>query len=290
MIEKKEAIEFTKMQGAGNDYIYIDCLENTPSDLSTLSKEISDRHFGIGSDGLVAIMASDVADFRMRMFNADGSEAQMCGNASRCIGKYVFEKGLTDKSDLTLETLSGIKKLHLTVENGEVREVTVDMGTPELIPANIPAISEDEKGMISEDEIIGGVLFRITAVSMGNPHAVIFSNTLTDRLVHGYGPQIETSPLFPERTNVEFVNVTDRHTLEMRVWERGSGETMACGTGACAAVVAAALNDVADREATVKLLGGELRVRWDEKGNHVYLTGGCEFICDGVYYRQGFHK
>lgn len=272
------------MEGAGNDYIYIDCLQEVPADLPELARQISNRHFGVGSDGLVVILPGSEGDFRMRMFNSDGSEGKMCGNASRCIAKYVYERGLTEKTEILLETLSGLKRLLLNIDSGEVRDVTVDMGIPELTPALIPVKSRNSDEMVLSEETVGGVTFRITAVSMGNPHAVIFSDILNDHLVLGYGPMLEVSPIFPERANIEFVNVIDRETIEMRVWERGSGETLACGTGACASVVACILCGKTGRNVTVKLRGGELKVFWNEKDNHVYLTGGAEFICDGTYY------
>lgn len=283
-MESMKTIPFTKMHGAGNDYVYIDALNEVPDNLPLLSQEISDRHFGVGSDGLVAILHSDVADFRMRMFNADGSEAEMCGNATRCIGKYVYEKHLTDKTDLTLETLSGIRQLHLTIEDCRVVSVTVDMGAPELRPSMIPVKSDSEESKISEKEIINGIEYKITAVGMGNPHAVVFVPALFDRLVLEEGPKMEVAEIFPNKSNIEFIKVIDRDHIEMRVWERGSGETMACGTGACAAVVASVLNGFTDRNVRVSLPGGELRIRWDEGNNHVYLSGPAEFVCDGVYY------
>lgn len=272
------------MHGAGNDYVYINGLIEVYENLPLLARRISDRHFGIGSDGLVVILPSDKADFRMRMFNADGSEAEMCGNASRCIGRYLVEKGLTDKSEITLETGGGIRTLFITSEAGEVKEVKVDMGIPELRPERIPVASSSEESKISETEIINGISYDITAVGMGNPHAVIFVESLFDRLVLGEGPKLETAAIFPNKANIEFVKLRDRHNLDMRVWERGSGETLACGTGACAAVVAGVLNGLTDRNVTVHLPGGELKVDWDEKNNHVYLGGDTETVADGVYY------
>ncbi|MDE5790572.1 MAG: diaminopimelate epimerase [Muribaculaceae bacterium] len=274
------------MHGAGNDYVYIDALSEVPDNLPLLSRQISDRHFGIGSDGLVLILPSDKADFRMRMFNADGSEAEMCGNASRCIGKYVYDKHLTDKTDITLETLAGIRHLHLEVCDGKVAEVTVDMGTPELSPERIPVKSASKEAKISEKEIINGIEYKITAVGMGNPHAVVFMPALFDRLVLQEGPKMEVAEIFPNKSNIEFIKVIDRSHIEMRVWERGSGETMACGTGACAAVVASVLNGFTGREVYVSLPGGELKITWDEESNHVFLTGPAEFIADGVFYPQ----
>lgn len=273
------------MHGAGNDYIYLDALTEVPDNLPLLSRQISDRHFGIGSDGLVVILPSDKADFRMRMFNADGSEAEMCGNASRCIGKYVFDKRLTDKTEILLETLAGIKLLHLDVKDGYVERVTVDMGTPELVPERIPVISNSKEAKISEKEIINGIEYKITAVGMGNPHAVVFVPALFDRLVLGEGPRMEVAEIFPNRANIEFIRVIDPSHIEMRVWERGSGETLACGTGACASVVAGVLNGLTERKVEVSLPGGHLNIDWDEKTNHVYLSGPAVFVADGVFYR-----
>lgn len=271
------------MHGAGNDYIYIDATREVPEAPEALAQAVSDRHFGVGSDGLVLIMKSDKADFRMRMFNADGSEAEMCGNATRCIGKYVYDKGLTYKTELTLETRAGIKYLTLHVSDGEVESVTVDMGEPILTPADVPAASADPEVKISEKERICGKEYAITAVSMGNPHAVIFVDEVTDRLVLGEGSAIESAPIFPKKTNVEFARIIDRNNIEMRVWERGTGETLACGTGACATAVAAVLNGMTDRDVNLHLLGGSLHIKWDTETGHVLMTGPAAFICDGVY-------
>lgn len=272
------------MHGAGNDYIYIDATEEIPSDLSDLARKMSDVHFGIGSDGLVAIMKSDIADFRMRMFNSDGSEAEMCGNASRCIGKYVYDRGLTGSTDVSLETLAGIKILHLHVADGEVQSVTVDMGAPELSPDLVPVHSSDPDARISEPVTVGGFTYPVTAVSMGNPHAVIFTDCITDRQVLTEGPMLEVASIFPRKANIEFARVIDRETIEMRVWERGTGETLACGTGACATTVAAVLNGLTGRDVEMRLRGGTLRIRWDEKSGHVFMTGPAAFICDGEFY------
>ena len=263
-IARKE-VRFTKMHGAGNDYIYLDATGD----------------FGVGSDGLVAVMTSDIADFRMRMFNSDGSEAEMCGNASRCIAKFVYEKGLTDSETVTLETLAGIKVLHLHVREGVVESVTVDMGAPVLEPASVPVQSLDPKLRLAEEETVDGRTYRITGVSMGNPHGVIFVDEIDDDLVLRQGPLLEEAPIFPAKANIEFAKVLDRSTIEMRVWERGTGETLACGTGACATAVAAALTG---REVDVLLRGGTLHIRWDETDGHVFMTGPAAFICDGVFY------
>ena len=282
-IARKE-VRFTKMHGAGNDYIYLDATGEMPEDLPELSRRMSDPHFGVGSDGLVAVMTSDIADFRMRMFNSDGSEAEMCGNASRCIAKFVYEKGLTDSETVTLETLAGIKVLHLHVREGVVESVTVDMGAPVLEPASVPVQSLDPKLRLAEEETVDGRTHRITGVSMGNPHGVIFVDEIDDDLVLRQGPLLEVAPIFPAKANIEFAKVLDRSTIEMRVWERGSGETLACGTGACATAVAAALNGLTGREVDVRLRGGTLHIRWDEADGHVFMTGPAAFICDGVFY------
>lgn len=279
-------IRFSKMHGAGNDYVYINAIDNVIADPQKLARRISDRHFGVGSDGLVLIMQSGVADFRMRMFNADGSEAEMCGNASRCIGKYVYEKGLTDKTHLSLETKGGVKYLTLHVEDGEVVEVTVDMGVPILAPQRIPVKSANPECKINDSESIGGKEYRITAVSMGNPHAVIFVDEISDQMIFGEGPVLEVADIFPRKANIEFAKVLDRKNIEMRVWERGTGETLACGTGACATAVAAVLNGLADRAVDIHLLGGTLHINWDSNTGHVLMTGPAAFICDGVFYNS----
>lgn len=277
-------IRFTKMHGAGNDYIYIDATQSVPSDPESLAIRMSDRHFGIGSDGLVLILPSDKADFRMRMFNADGSEAEMCGNATRCIGKYVYEKGLTDKTTLTLETKAGIKHLSLHLTDGKVKEVSVDMGQPILTPSQIPVRSDNPDRKIAEREIVNGDEYTITGVSMGNPHAVIFVDNISDEMVLGKGPILETAEIFPRKSNIEFAKVLDCNNIEMRVWERGTGETLACGTGACATAVAAVLCGLSDREVNLHLRGGVLRIHWNPETNHVLMTGPAEFICDGEYF------
>lgn len=272
------------MHGAGNDYIYIDATRSIPADLRLLARQVSDVHFGIGSDGLVAIMRSDVADFRMRMFNSDGSEAEMCGNASRCVGKYVYDRGLTAKTVVTLETLAGIKVLHLDVSGGKVRSVTVDMGEPVVKPALVPVESTNPEVRIAETYTAPGMEHAITGVSMGNPHGVVFTREITDALVLGDGPKLETAPIFPKKANIEFARVLSPTAIEMRVWERGTGETFACGTGACATAVAAVLNGLTGREVDMHLRGGTLHIRWDEDTNHVFMTGPATFVCDGVFY------
>lgn len=276
-------LRFSKMHGAGNDYIYVDATVSEPEDPERLAIAVSDRHFGVGSDGLVLILPSKIADFRMRMFNSDGSEAEMCGNATRCIGKYVYEKDLTDKTTLTLETKGGVKHLTLHVIDGEVDEVTVDMGEPILSPSLIPVRSDNPEVKISENERIGDKEYVISAVSMGNPHAVIFTDEITDDMVLQEGPLLEVADIFPRKSNIEFARVIDRENIEMRVWERGTGETLACGTGACATAVAAVLNNLTDRRVNLHLRGGILRIHWDPTSNHVMMTGPARFICDGVF-------
>lgn len=274
-------MRFTKMQGIGNDYIYVNCFKENVPDPESVSIKVSDRHFGIGGDGLVLIMPSDKADFRMRMFNADGSEGMMCGNASRCIGKYVYDKGLTDKTDITLETKSGIKKLHLNPENGKVKTVEVDMGEAILKPRDIP-MNADGDSFVNKPVAVDGKEQNITAVSMGNPHAVIFTVSIDKLDLEKIGPSYENHPLFPERVNTEFCEVIDSRTLKMRVWERGSGETWACGTGACATAVAAVLNGFCERdeEITLKLRGGDLKITY-RSDNHVIMCGEAETVFDG---------
>ena len=275
-------MEFTKMHGLGNDYIYFNCTKQPVQNPEKLSVLLSDRHKGVGGDGIVLILNSEVADFKMRMFNADGSEGKMCGNATRCIGKYVYERGLTAKTDLTLETLSGIKKLHLCVQKGKVQSVTVDMGQAVLTPRDIPVRSEGES-FIHQKITAAGQNWYATCVSMGNPHAVIFCEDVLNLPLEKIGPEFENHPLFPERINTEFVKQLNKTTLQMRVFERGSGETMACGTGACAVVVAAVLNGLCqkDEEITVQLLGGDLKIKWSSNGT-VYMTGTADFVFDGT--------
>lgn len=275
-------MKITKMQGLGNDYIYIHCAEDQIPDPAALARRISDRHFGVGSDGLVLILPCDQADFRMRMFNADGSESEMCGNASRCIGKYIHDRGLSDKEEIRLMTGAGIRILKLNVKDGKTQSVRVDMGEPELEASRIPVLMPDGR-VIDAPAEVKGQTFRMTCVSMGNPHAVIFVEDADSFDVHGYGAALEVHPLFPRKTNVEFATVKDRQHLRMRVWERGSGETMACGTGACATLVAAVLNGLCERKAVLELNGGLLTVEWDPETNHVYQEGPAEFVFDAEY-------
>lgn len=273
-------MKFTKMQGIGNDYVYVNCFAEQLQSPSEIAKFVSDRHFGIGSDGLILICPSEVADVRMVMYNADGSEAQMCGNGIRCVGKYAHDRGITDKTTITVETAAGIKTLKLTVEDGETKSVQVDMGVPVLEPQQIPVRAE-EMCFVNIPVEVNGKRVHMTAVSMGNPHAVVFVDRTADLELERIGPSYENHPLFPERTNTEFVEVLDRKTLKMRVWERGAGETLACGTGACASLVAGVLCGKCERSATVKLLGGDLQISWDEESGHVFMTGPAEFVFDG---------
>lgn len=276
-------MRFVKMQGAGNDYVYVNGFCETISNPEDLARKVSDRHFGIGSDGLVLILPSETCDFRMRMFNADGSEAEMCGNASRCVGKYVYDNKMTEKREITLETKAGVRRLELIIKERKVDKVRVDMGTPEWSPNRIPVL-KNGKEIINEPISVCGNSFRISCVSMGNPHTVLFLDSFEKKNLHSIGYMIENHTLFPERTNVEFVVIDDRANLSMRVWKRGVGETYACGTGACASLVTAVKNELADRKATLHLLGGDLEIEWSEKNEHVYMTGSAVTVFDGEYY------
>ncbi len=273
-------MKFTKMHGLGNDYVYVNGFEETIDNPKEVAIKISDRHFGIGSDGLVLILPSDRSDFRMRMFNADGSEAEMCGNAIRCVGKFVYDNGLTTKEVVSIETLAGEKILDLTVEEGQVTYAKVDMGEPILDPKDIPVNSELSP-VVGEMIVVDNRAYAMTCVSMGNPHAITFVDEITDEHVLNLGPILEVHEAFPKKINVEFVKVIDDSTLEMRVWERGSGETLACGTGACATLVASVLNNKVNRKAAVNLLGGQLIIEWDEKTNHVFMSGPAETVYTG---------
>ena len=276
-------LRFTKMQGAGNDYVYIDCFSEPVHSPEELAKKISDRHFGVGSDGLVLILPSAKADARMRMFNADGSEAEMCGNASRCVGKYLYEHGLVNKHIVRVETLAGVRVLRLDIEDGEVVAVTVDMGEPILNPSLIPMIGPKDR-CVGESFELDGESWKITAVSMGTPHAVIFAEGIDALDLPTIGPKFENWSIFPQKVNTEFVEILSRTRIRMRVWERGAGETLACGTGACAAAVAAMLNGLTERSVAVELRGGTLSVSWDENDNHVYMTGPAETVFEGEYF------
>lgn len=273
-------MNFTKMQGCGNDYVYVDCTKSLIENIPETAVKVSDRHFGIGSDGLILIRPSKVADFMMDMYNYDGSSGKMCGNGIRCVAKYVYDKGLTDKTTLKIETLSGIKDLELTVESKKVTSVTVDMGTPITKPSLIP-VATDKEIIIKEPVGVGNQSYEITCVSMGNPHAVVFVDDPNEVLLEAIGPLFEHHSLFPDRVNTEFVQVINRRNIKMRVWERGSGETLACGTGACASVMACILNGYTDHEVTVSLLGGELLIRYDEQKNRVYMTGPAVTVFEG---------
>lgn len=274
-------IKFTKMHGLGNDYVYIDCTdEQKIKNISSLTQFISNRHFGVGSDGLILICKSDIADFKMRMFNYDGTEAEMCGNGIRCVGKFVYDKGLTKKDNITVETLAGIKKLKFNIKKGNVETVEVDMGEPILEPDKVPVISEEAivknlKIKARENE------FKFTCVSMGNPHAITIVDNTKDFNIEKYGPVLEKDEHFPRRANIEFIELVDKNNIKMRVWERGAGETLACGTGACASVVACALNGYIENEANVELLGGTLKIRWDKENNHIYMTGPATTVFEG---------
>lgn len=278
-------MKFTKMEGLGNDYVYINCFKERVDNPSELSVRISDRHFGIGSDGLILIKPSEVADFTMEMYNADGSQSEMCGNGIRCVGKYVYDYGLTDKEDITVETLAGIKYLKLFTENGKVSSVTVNMGAPILEPKEIPVLTNilpnDLKQVVDYPIAVDGKEYRTTCVSMGNPHSVVFVEDTDNFPLEKVGPLFENHEFFPRRVNAEFVQIVNKRYAKMRVWERGSGETLACGTGTCASVVAAILNGLTEDEVTVKLLGGELIIRWDREENVVYMTGPAKVVFDG---------
>lgn len=273
-------MKFTKMHGIGNDYVYVNCFEESVKNPEEVSKFVSDRHFGIGSDGLILISPSAIADFRMNIYNADGSQAEMCGNGIRCVAKYVYDYGLTDKTEISVETLAGIKYLRLQVENGKVASVEVNMGAPILEPKEIP-VAVEESPVVNVPVEVKGKIYHMTCVSMGNPHAIIFMNNVKDLDIAAIGPYFENHTVFPKRTNTEFVEVLDRNTVNMRVWERGSDETLACGTGACATTVACILNDKTENEVTVHLLGGDLKIRWDREANQVYMTGPATVVFDG---------
>lgn len=282
----EKMVHFTKMHGIGNDYIYIDCFKETVENPNELAKIMSPRRFSVGSDGVILICPSNKADAKMRMFNLDGSEGKMCGNGIRCVGKYIYDTGIAHKETVTVETLSGIKTLKITAENGVAKTVTVDMGRAELVCEKIPVIFEKEK-LINETVSVNGKDYKMTAVSMGNPHAVIFCDGIENLDLEKEGPYFEHNPIFPEQVNTEFVKVIDKNTLAMRVYERGSGETFACGTGACAVVVAAVQNGICDedREITVKLKGGELYITCD-KELRVFMRGAAQKVYEGDYFYE----
>lgn len=274
-------LKFTKMHGAGNDYIYINGFQHKIDNPGELAIKLSNRNFGIGSDGLVLILPSETCDFRMQMFNSDGSEAEMCGNASRCVGKFVYDNGLTSKKEITLETLAGTKYITFLDGDAKSRKITVDMGEPILDPQLIP-VNVDSKPVINYPLDIDGKIWEVTCVSMGNPHAVTFTKDIYKLDLPVLGPKFEKNPIFPRKTNTEFIEVIDGNNLNMRVWERGAGETLACGTGACAAAVAASLNGLTDRKVTIHLLGGDLNIEWRESNNHVYMTGEAVTVFEGT--------
>ena len=273
-------MKFTKMHGIGNDYVYVNCFKEEVKNPEAVAKMVSDRHFGIGSDGLILIKPSQKADFEMNMYNVDGSQGAMCGNGIRCVAKYVYDYGLTDKTQITVDTKSGVKYLDLTVEDGKAVLIKVNMGTPQLVAAEIPILSEKEQ-VINEPIEVDGKEYRVTGVSMGNPHAVVYLDNIKGLDIEKIGPKFEQHPCFPDRVNTEFVRVIDEQMVEMRVWERGSGETLACGTGACAVAVASILNGYTKDEVTVRLLGGDLYIQWDRENNLVYMTGAAAVVFDG---------
>lgn len=279
-----KTVPFTKMHGIGNDYVYVNGFEVDVEAPGELARRISDRHFGVGSDGLVLVLPSDKADLRMRMFNADGTEAEMCGNASRCVGKYAWDSGLVRKNPVTLETGAGIRTIELLLDGGSATGATVDMGEPVLEPELIPALAPGGMDRIVAAPIsVDGREYEFTAVSMGNPHAIIVMQGIDDLDLPALGPRFEHHEFFPRRVNTEFVEIVSRTHIRMRVWERGAGETLACGTGACAVLVACALNGLTDREADVELLGGTLHIRWDATNGHVYMTGPATTVFTGEY-------
>lgn len=273
-------MRFTKMQGLGNDYVYVNCFQETIENPSETAIKVSDRHFGIGSDGLILIKPSEVADFRMDMYNADGSQAEMCGNGIRCVAKYVYDYGLTDQTEISVETLAGIKYLKLQIMDGKVVRITVNMGQPELVPDKIPVQADGDR-VVDEPIVVNGVTYKMTCVSMGNPHCIVFIDDTANFPLEEIGPMFENHERFPKRVNTEFIQILNRNEVNMRVWERGSGETLACGTGACASAVACVLNGLTEDEITLHLLGGDLSVRWDREENVVYMTGPAKVVFDG---------
>ena len=278
-------IKFTKMHGLGNDYVYIDAINQKIENESSLAKFVSNRHFGIGSDGLILICKSDIADFQMRMFNSDGSEAEMCGNGIRCVGKFVYDKGLTDKTTVKIETLAGIKTLVLNTKDGKVETARVDMGEPILEAEKIPVISKEQPVKNLELEV-ENKKFKFTCVSMGNPHAITIVENTKEFDVEKYGKILEVDKAFPKKANIEFAQIIDKENIKMRVWERGAGETLACGTGACATAVACNLNGLTGKKVNIELLGGILNIEWNENDNHVYMTGPAVTVFDGELYEE----
>jgi len=284
---EQETMKFTKMHGIGNDYIYIDCFQEDVENPEELAIRLSDRHFGIGGDGIILILPSVVADCRMDMYNADGSRGKMCGNGIRCVAKYLFDQGMVEDANIRIETQSGIKNIKLNLRNGSLADITVDMGKPVLIPESIPVHwtgtgAGPSDRIIAETIDVGGQPVSVTCVSMGNPHTILFVDDVATAPVETLGRQIETLAMFPDCTNVEFIERVDDSTIRMRVWERGSGETLACGTGACASVVACVLNGKTKRNVCVKLTGGDLMISWDEKTGSVFMTGPAKKVFTGV--------
>lgn len=282
-------MKFTKMHGCGNDYVYVDCTKEVIPDIEATAARVSDRHFGIGSDGLILIKSSEVADFEMDMYNADGSRGKMCGNGIRCVAKYVYDHGLTDKTEITVDTQAGIKTLQLTICDGKVSKVCVDMGEPVLVPQEIPVkasvlgLADDRReAIVAQPFTVANRSYDITCVSMGNPHCITFiDEDVKSFPLESIGPLFEKHELFPEGVNTEFVNILDREHLRMRVWERGSGETLACGTGACAVAVASYLNGFTGRKVDIELMGGHLEIAYDEATNHVFMTGPATEVFSG---------
>ena len=282
-------MKFTKMHGIGNDYVYMDCTKERLENPGEIARLVSDRHKGIGSDGLILIQSSEEADFEMAMYNADGSYGKMCGNGIRCVAKYVYDNGLTDQTEISVISGGAVKYLKLTVEDGKVQKVRVNMGEPILKPDEIPVVGEGDK-LVAAPIVVDNQVYEMTCVSMGNPHAVVFMNGVDDLKIEEIGPKFEQHERFPDRVNTEFVERMDHKNLKMRVWERGSGETMACGTGACATAVAAILNGYAEREVTVHLLGGDLEICWDETDNCVYMTGPAATAFTGEFDPEELRK
>lgn len=275
-------MKFTKMHGCGNDYVYINGFTEYIEDKVSFVKAVSDRHFGVGGDGAIFINPSEIADFEMEMYNADGTRAEMCGNGIRCVAKYVYDKGLTDKTSITIESFGKVKVIELTVENNEVTQVKVNMGKPILKANEIPVVSQKEP-VVKEKIVVKDKEYEMTCVSMGNPHAVVFIDDVTNLEIEAVGPYFENHEAFPNRTNTEFVKVKDRNTVQMRVWERGTGETLACGTGCCATLVACVLNGLTDRKATIEVLGGQIQVEWDEESDCVFMTGPATIVFEGEF-------
>jgi diaminopimelate epimerase len=273
-------MKFTKMHGCGNDYVYVNCFEEKVDNPGEVAIKVSNRNFGIGSDGLILICPSEIADFRMKMYNSDGSEGAMCGNGVRCIAKYVYDYGLTDKTFVSLETKAGIKYLDMTVKDGKVSMVKVDMGAPITNPSDIPAVY-DKEIIVSEPVVVDGKEYKITCVSMGNPHGVLFVDDTTSIEIEKIGPKFEHHEMFPDRANIEFIQVVDRSHIKMRVWERGAGETLACGTGTCASVYACILNGLTDNSVDVEVLGGTIHIDYDEEKNTIFMTGPAAVSFDG---------